>query len=124
MTMHSLPDVLAAYGAAWTEPAAEKRMALLKLAWSEDGIYRDPSGEARGRIAFSEHIGRFHAQQPGVRIEVTSGASEHHGHIYFSWHMINADWEVVLRGVDFGTLDSDGRLKLIVGFFGPPRGKA
>ena len=95
-------------------------MALLNTAWSDDGLYQDPTGEARGRDALSEHIGGFLHSQPGARIELNSGAAEHHGHIYFSWRMINAAGDVVISGVDFGTLDGERRIKQIVGFFGPP----
>ncbi|MEP3278756.1 MAG: nuclear transport factor 2 family protein [Stappiaceae bacterium] len=116
----SLKEVISAYGAAWSEPDADKRLALLTIAWSEDGLYQDPSGEAVGRQALSDRIGGFHAQQPGARVELTSGFSEHHGKIYFSWRMLTPDGNVAINGVDFGTLDDEGRLTQIVGFFGPP----
>lgn len=116
----SLSDVLPAYGAAWRETDPEKRLELLNLAWSDDGVYRDPSAEAVGRTALSDHIGVVQSQQTGARIELTSGASHHHGHIYFTWRMLNAEGAVAINGIDFGTLDGDGRLSQIVGFFGPP----
>jgi hypothetical protein len=36
----------------------------------------------------------------------------------FAWVMRNGD-DVALEGIDFGELDPDGRIKRIVGFFGP-----
>ncbi len=109
---------MAAYAAAWSEPDRAKRDASLAIAWSEDGIYRDPLKEAKGRHALSDYIGTVHQKTPGARIEYTSGVNQHHDHIYFSWHLVTDAGEPVLVGVDFGTLDGDGRLLQIVGFFG------
>lgn len=116
----SIQDVLAAYGSAWLEPDSAKRDALLEAAWSPDGTYCDPNSDVRGRAALSAHIAGFHASLPGARIELTSGASEHHGQIYFTWRMLDAGGNVAIEGVDFGHLDDTGRISQIVGFFGSP----
>ncbi|MEM7215706.1 MAG: nuclear transport factor 2 family protein [Pseudomonadota bacterium] len=118
--MPSTSEVLKAYGQAWLEQDEAKRRELLNFAWADNGLYQDPSAEALGREALIKHIGGMHDQQPGARVELTSGHSEHHGRIQFNWQFVNPDGEVVIRGVDFGTLDNDGRLREIVGFFGPP----
>ena len=120
--MHSLPQVLKAYGDAWREVDAAKRRTLLEIAWAEDGLYQDPSGEARGRDSLHAHIGQVHAQFPGARIELTSGADAHHDRIRFAWRMVMADGTVPIQGIDFGRLGADGRLTEIIGFFGaqPP----
>jgi len=118
----ALDEALATYGAAWVEPDADKRRALLEVCWSDDGHYMDPNGTARGRDALADLISEFQAQVPGARIELTSGASVHNGRIYFNWQMVTADGKVVVEGVDFGRLGKDGRLREIVGFFGPPPG--
>jgi hypothetical protein len=39
--------------------------------------------------------------------------------IRFTWRMLLADAKVFLEGIDFGELNSDGKLHRIVGFFGP-----
>ena len=36
-----------------------------------------------------------------------------------TWRMVLADGKVFLEGIDFGELNSDGKLHRIVGFFGP-----
>jgi hypothetical protein len=36
----------------------------------------------------------------------------------FSWRLIQPDGTAI-EGMDFGELDGDGRIKRIVGFFGP-----
>ncbi len=118
--MDAIQSVVATYGKAWLEPDEDARRALLEASWADDGLYQDPSADVRGREALIAHIGGFHKQQPGARIELTSGASHHHGRVHFSWQMVTADGAVALQGVDFGTLGDDGRLTQIIGFFGAP----
>ena len=113
-------DAVATYAAAWLETDETKRSTLLERCWSDDGHYTDPNSDVRGRQALTEHIGGFHAQMPGARIEITSGASHHNGNIYFRWRLVSAEGTVVVEGVDFGKLSEDGRIRQIVGFFGPP----
>jgi hypothetical protein len=112
-------ETVAAYAAAWNEHDEDARRALLERSWADDGTYCDPSGRAEGRAALVRHIGGFHARMPGNRIEMASGVDEHDGLLRFSWQMLGPDGVVALDGMDFGELDGDGRLKLIVGFFGP-----
>lgn len=114
----TLQEVLTAYIDAWSEPDPERRAALLTVAWSEEGIYRDPQMETKGREALSDYIGTVHDRLAGARLAYTSGVTRHHSHLYFSWQLIASDGKVVLNGVDFGTLSGDGRLRQIVGFFG------
>jgi SnoaL-like protein len=112
-------DTVAAYAAAWNEPDVQARRALLERSWAADGVYCDPTARVEGREALVGHIGGFHAQRPGHRIEMASGVDEHDGLLRFAWRMVGPDGSGVLEGMDFGELAGDGRLKLIVGFFGP-----
>jgi len=111
-------EIVAAYGAAWNEPDEAKRTALLDKAWSDDGIYNDPTATAYGRDALITHIAGFHAAMPGHTIDLTSGVDTYDGVFRFAWVMRNGN-EVTLEGVDFGELAPDGRIQRIVGFFGP-----
>lgn len=108
------------YGAAWAEPDEERRRGLLERAWAEDGVYTDPTAEVKGREALVAHIGGFLKQAQGGRIVITSQVDHHHGiRLRFSWAMQSAAGQTLAEGMDYGELDEDGRLKLIVGFFGP-----
>lgn len=108
-----------AYGAAWGEPDDDKRRELLDGAWAEDGLYIDPSGRAEGREGLVKHIGGFQKAFAGHRIDLTTGVAEHNGFVSFAWKMYGPTDNVLMEGCDFGQLDGDGKLKLIVGFFGP-----
>ena len=115
-----LDAILAAYGDAWNEKDHARRIALLEVCWSSNGSYMDPSSSANGRQELADHIGGFHMQIPGARVELTSGASLHNDRIYFSWRLITKEGQVAIDAVDFGKLSEDGRIQEIVGFFGPP----
>jgi len=119
----SAQEAVDTYGAAWREPDEAKRRALLEKAWAEDGVYVDPTAEVVGREALVQHIGRFQASSSanGPKIVAASRVDVHHDtHLRFAWQMVGADGKTVISpGMDYGQLDEDGRLKLIVGFFGP-----
>jgi hypothetical protein len=112
-------QVVAAYGAAWNEPDEPTRRRLLEQSWADDGCYEDPTGRAEGRDALVGHIGGFHQQMAGSRIELTSGVDLRGRVLRFAWRMLDPQGGVVLDGIDFGELAPDGRLARIEGFFGP-----
>jgi hypothetical protein len=114
-----LQDVVNSYGAAWGETDDAARHKLLDEAWTDDGLYCDPMGRAEGRDALHAHIAGFQQQFPGARIDATSGADEHDGYFRFAWKMVDADGNTALEGFDVGHRAGDGRIDLIVGFFGP-----
>jgi hypothetical protein len=117
--MPSITETVTTYAAAWGEPDEGKRRRLLEAAWADDGVYTDPTVLVEGREALVAHIGGFLATTPGARIRATSGIDTHHGRLRFTWTMHAADGSLVVEGVDFGVLAADGRLRRIIGFFGP-----
>jgi hypothetical protein len=114
----SIDEIVTAYGDAWNEHDEKARAALLDRAWADDGVYCDPSATVDGRGSLVAHIGGFQQMMPGHSIELTSGVDAHNERFRFTWVM-RKDGETVLEGVDFGELAPDGRIKRIVGFFGP-----
>ena len=125
--MMSVDEIVQIYGAAWLEPDEDKRRQLLVQAWADDGTYTDPLRHLEGREALNRTIATFQRQRPGERIVLTSGVDHHHDMVRFAWQWYGADSSTIMEGIDFGELASDGRLRRIVGFFGPlnellPRG--
>ena len=118
-TQAKIDDTIAAYAAAWGEPDVAKRRELLEKAWATDGVYIDPTAHVEGREALVQHISGFLKSLPGHRIEATSRTDVHHNQLRFSWRLLKPDGSVLTEGMDFGALDSAGRLTRIVGFFGP-----
>ena len=115
--MHT-EEIVATYGAAWNETDEVKRAALLEQAWADDGAYRDPTATVDGRAALVAHIGGFQAMMPGHSIDQASAVDARDDVFRFAWVM-RSGGEVLLEGIDFGELASDGRIKRIEGFFGP-----
>jgi hypothetical protein len=113
-------DVVRTYASAWLHADESARRRALEAAWADDGAYCDPTALVEGREALVEHIGGFQARMPAHQLAVTSDVEEHHGFLRFAWAIQDGDGNVVLEGIDFGELAGDGRLRRIVGFFGPP----
>ena len=120
-TVPSTEDVIAAYIGAWAERDEVARRRLLERAWVDEGSYTDPLAHVDGREALVQHIGLFQQQAPIVRLVQASGIDEHHGVLRFAWRAEGATEPPLagLEGLDIGELAADGRLRRIVGFFGP-----
>jgi SnoaL-like protein len=118
MTQTKIDETIASYAAAWNESNEAPRRQLLEKAWATNGTYTDPTAHVEGREALVQHIAGFLESMPGARIVATSHTDSHHGALRFSWRLIQPDGTAI-EGMDFGELDGDGRIKRIVGFFGP-----
>ena len=119
MDHDAIADVATAYLAAWNEPDASLRQALLQQCWSEDGVYVDPNVSLAGRAALDRHIAKVQSGRPGARLEFMSGIDAHHNLVRFLWRLVRADGTCGDTSIDFGELGPDGRLMKMVGFFGP-----
>ena len=115
------PDAaVVAYCAAWntTDPAERER--LLTQVWAPDGVYSDPEPTlAVGRAALSDAISTFHHSYPGAYFRC-SAPQAHHGAMRVTWILLIPYGTERLRGTDFSELAADGRIRRVVGFFGPP----
>jgi hypothetical protein len=117
--MDDARSTVRAYVDAWNEPAEAARRELLHRSWADDGVYTDPLVCVEGREALVRHSRKFADRWPGARVVTTSGVDEHHGFVRFTWRLVSPGGEVLRDGMDFGELCPDGRLRRIVGFFGP-----
>lgn len=111
--------IVAAYVDAWNTGDEAERRRLLETSFADAGTYTDPAVDLAGRDALAEHAAAFGRRWPGARIELTSGIDHHHGLIRFGWRVAGPDGATLREGVDFAEIASDGRLRRIVGFFGP-----
>ncbi len=125
-TADSVQRTVDAYGSAWAEPDEATRRAILDQAWTDGGIYTDPTVYAIGRDELVSHIGGFLASPagdaPSGGLTATSRVELFRGALRFTWAVLAPDGTVLLEGMDFGTVAADGRLSRISGFFGalPP----
>ena len=118
MTM-SVDGVIATYCAAWNETDPVKRDKILQEVWDDDATYTDPTVHTVGRAALVAHISTVCARFPGSTIVMTSAIDVHHNVLRFTWKRVLADGSERPEGIDFGEIAGDGKIRRIVGFFGP-----
>ncbi len=113
-------EAIELWGAAWQETDEKRRMQIIEKMFAEDGIYTDPTAEVKGRAALNAHIAASQATPSENTLTMASAVDSHHGiRLRFAWVMKSPDGKVLMEGMDYGELDEDGRIRLIVGFFGP-----
>jgi hypothetical protein len=116
--MSDVTTIVDTYLAMWNEADPDRRANDIAAAWSPEGRYLDPMLEATGHAALSEMVAGVHGQFPGHRFRRTSGIDAHHDLVRFGWELVGPDGAVTVAGLDVGTLDAEGRLRTITGFFG------
>ena len=109
------------YLAAWNEPDADRRNALIAKAWEPDGTYLDPMFASESHAGISEMIAGFLGAYPGHTFTRVGEVEEHHDRLRFRWQLTNADGEVQMLGTDIATRAPGGLLAEIVGFFDTPQ---
>lgn len=116
---HDLETLIDTYCEAWSAPDPGRRRELLAGVWSDGATYTDPTVHAAGIDDLLAHIGKVAARRPGVKVVRTSRVDAHHDVARFDWRVVQADGTTLAEGIDFAEITSDGRIKRIVGFFGP-----
>jgi len=104
--------------AAYCEPDAERRAALVAQVWSPQGQLIDPPMEGEGLEAITGLGDVVVTHYPGHTFRRTTAVDEHHGYARYGWALVAPDGTVAVTGTDVVTVDPDGRLVKIVGFFG------
>ncbi|MEV6275296.1 nuclear transport factor 2 family protein [Nocardia sp. NPDC051832] len=107
------------YCAAWSEPDPEQRRELLSRVWAEGATYTDPTVHAVGLDSLLDHIDAVLSRRPGAAVLRTSAIDVHHEVARFAWHVVLADGTALPEGLDLVEFAEDGRIRRIVGFFGP-----
>ena len=116
--MVDLPHAFALYNESWNEPDPQRRDVLLERCVSDDVVFADPVAVTHGRDALAAHITDNHAQMPGASYDLVSGIDGGHDRRYRYRWIVRFDDADFIEGMDFTTLDADGRIARIDGFFG------
>lgn len=112
------PLVFREYLRAWQSGDEAVIRPAIEASLSEDVIWCDPVHDVVGRDAVVAMIVDFHAGMPGAVLARASAFDAHHGRYRYAWTIHVGD-ELFLEGLDVSTLDDDGLIERIDGFFGP-----
>ncbi len=118
--MTEIEKLVDAHLAAYTNPDEQQRLAAIRRTWHAEGRLIDPPMGGAGHAGISELAAKVVQQFPGHRFTRTTGIDAHNEFARYGWQLQNPQGEAVLEGCDFITLDVDGRLLQVVGFFGSP----
>ena len=104
---------------ALNETDAQRRAAIVAEAWAPEGRWVDPPFEGAGHEAINGMVDAIYQQYPDHRFRRASDVDAHHDSLRVGWELVSPAGDVELAGTDVGTVDSDGRLARVTGFFGP-----
>jgi hypothetical protein len=107
------------YLEAYSETDDQRRAELISRVWTSDGHLIDPPLDAEGHEAIGNMAVAVHGQFPGHRFRRASGVDAHHGFARYGWELVGPDGAVTLAGMDVAQLGDDGRIRRVLGFFGP-----
>jgi len=115
VTAHT--DAVERYFTAWNAATPEELRKAVETAFTEDGTYTDPLGEAAGHEAIAATIAGAHQQFPGFAFTLTGTPDAHHHLVRFTWDLVStADGSAPAAGFDVITLADDGRIRTVTGF--------
>ena len=107
------------YCAAWSDPDAARRKALLDDVWAHGATYTDPTVHLVGAAALLDHVAMVQVKRPGGCVERVGEVDFHHDVACFHWHAVLPDGTSVREGLDLAIFDEAGRLSRVIGFFAP-----
>lgn len=106
--------------AAYCDPDAAARQAAIARVWHAEGRLVDPPLAASGHAGIHQQAATLLQHYPGHVFARTTPVDGHNEFARYGWALRSPAGGDVLRGVDFVTLDVDGRIAQVVGFFEAP----
>ena len=116
-TLVDLEATIDAHLAGYCEPDADRRLELLRSAWAADGVLVDPPFDGTGPEGVAALVDAVLGHYPDHTFRRTTAVDAHHEYARYGWELVAADGSVAVAGTDFVTVDGDGKLATIVGFF-------
>ncbi len=120
----SIETIVDSHLAAYCEPEAPARLDALSRIWNAGGRLVDPPLESTGHEGMSQQAATLLQHYPGHRFVRTTAVDHHHEFARYGWALRDPQGKNVLEGEDFLTLDVDGRIMKVVGFFGAQERRA
>jgi len=98
-----------------TDPGAVR--GHLEQAVADDVLFVDPLNVTRGHDEMEAMVLELRREQPTARFDLASDYDGHHGRYRYRWNMY-VDDALTVEGFDVTTVNDDGLIERIDGFFG------
>ena len=112
-----LPAAMTNYLLMWNEMDSDAIRGHLDLAVSEDCVWVDPQHAHIGRDALEENVRGFRKKYTTAQLGLASRVDGHNQRYRYEW-VIKMDGELLIRGFDVATINDDGLIERVDGFFG------
>jgi hypothetical protein len=116
----SVKSLVDTYVGVWNESDSERRRAMIRAIWSEDGRHVSPSADVCGYEQLDERVARTHQRwvaTNGYAFGVREEPVRHHDVAKFRWEMTpDSGGEAESIGLDVIVLAEDGRARTIYQF--------
>ncbi|MGA3251674.1 MAG: nuclear transport factor 2 family protein [Paraburkholderia sp.] len=122
--MNAHTDLIDRYFAAWNETDTASRRELIAETWTADAAYLDPLLSGDGHDGIDAMIHAVHQRFPGHTFRRTTEVDGFANRLRFSWELASADGTPIVKGLDFGVVDTSGRLQAVTGFLDAMPGAA
>ncbi len=114
-----MPEALVHYWTMWNETELDAIRGHLDQAVTTDIEWTDPLHHHRGRDALEANVRTLRTDKPHYRFVIASEIDGHNNRLRYQWHMLRKH-RVLMRGFDIVTLDGQGFIERVDGFFGEP----
>jgi hypothetical protein len=104
--------------AAWSEPDAARRAALLDAHVSAYVRFHDRFSLVEGRADLDPHLAAVHVFMPGTKLERQGEPRQCQGTVLADWIARRGDGSEMGRGTNVFGLDPDGRIAEVAGIWG------
>jgi hypothetical protein len=115
----TITDTIDQHLQAYAMADADRRNAIVATTWNADGELLDPPLEGRGHAEISALADAVLTHFAGHTFRRTTAVDAHHGFARYGWDLVGPDAAVAVSGIDVVEFDDEGKLRRIVGFFGP-----
>ncbi len=117
-SIRTVSEVLSSYVQLWSERNPVLRGELVERCWAENGQIISVGQSLTGRPAVLREVERFQQQQPGHKLSVTSNFDIQGEWARFSFAQSGPGGELISEGTDVVEFAEDGRIALVVTFWG------
>ncbi len=113
----SWPEALQDYFKMWNEIDPNLMRTYLNKAVALDCIWIDPQHSHIGRDGLEKNVRHFRSNFPDATLDICSNVDSHNKLYRYDWK-IKAGNKLLIEGFDVTTLNEEGMIKSVYGFFG------